>query len=229
MKAFFDAVRPMFRRKRLSQLQVEGMTAIIDYGVGMPRSHLAKVLATAFHETGQRMQPVREGFTKTNTGAIRAVTGLFNKGIISRNYALPHTNGLSYYGRGLVQITHLENYLKFGIAAYPEKAMEMGTSLDIMFKGMTHGMFRKGYSLSMIPIIPTIEDFIEAREIINGDKRKNGRRIAEVAIVFYNALLLVEDREEFHEMHEEVGEEPHTLWCQLLDLIGLGDHSDTGA
>jgi len=27
---------------------------------------------------------------------------------------------------------------------------------------------------------------------------------------------------------EEEEEEPHTLWCRLLDILGLGDHSDTG-
>jgi len=225
MKPFFDTVRPMFRRGKMNTAQVAGMEAVVNAGIGMPRSHLACVLATDFHETGQRMQPIREGFSTTNAGSIRAVTGLYNKGIITRNYALPHANGLSYYGRGLVQITHGYNYKKFGIYDQPDQALILPTAMDIMFKGMTEGMFRKGHSLSMIPIVPTIEDFIESRDIINGDKRKNGRKIAEYAVVFYNALLLVEEREEVLEDHEE---EPHTLWCKLLDILGLGDHSDTG-
>jgi len=223
MKAFFDKVRPMFRRGRMSSAQVDGLQKIVEQGEGMPRAHLAYVLATVFHETGQRMQPIREGFAKTNAGAIRAVTGLFNKGIIRTNYALPEANGLSYYGRGLVQITWGENYKKFGIYDEPDQALLMPTALDILFKGMIEGLFRKGNDIFMIPgKDPTLVDFIKAREIINGDTRKNGRKIAEQAVVFYNALLLVMTHEEPQE------EEPHTLWCRLLDFVGLGEHSDTG-
>lgn len=222
MKEFFDAVRPMFRRGKLSAAQVQGMEAVIEAGVGMPRSHLAYVLATVFHETGQRMQPVREGFTDTNEQAIRAVTSLFNKGIIRHNYALPHKNGQSYYGRGLIQLTHPRNYKKFGIYNNPEWAMGLKASVDILLNGMIEGKFRKGNSLSMLPSIPSLGDFIKARNIVNGDTRKNGHMIADQAVVFYNALLLV------LEPDHEPDKEPHTLWCQLLDYLGLGDHSATG-
>jgi len=223
MKEFFDTVRPMFRRGRLNQSQVDGMQKIIEHGEGMPRSHLAYVLATVFHETGQLMQPIREGFCKTDAGARRAVKGLFNKGIVSRNYALPDENGNSFYGRGLVQITHKDNYAKWYIQDEPDKALDPEYALVILFDGMIEGMFRKGNNIFMIPgKNPTVIDFIKAREIINGDTRKNGRKIADQAVVFYNALLLSETHK------EEEEEEPHTLWCRLLDILGLGDHSDTG-
>jgi len=223
MKAFFDAVRPMFRRGRMQQAQVSGLAAIVEAGVGMPRSHLAYVLATVFHETGQRMQPIREGFCKTDAGSRRAVRGLFDKGIILHNYALPEANGHSYYGRGLVQITWGDNYKKFGIYDNPDQALLMPTALDILFVGMIEGRFREGNDISIIPgKDPTLVDFIKAREIINGDTRKNGRKIADQAVVFYNALLLIKAHEEPQE------EEPHTLWCKLLDFVGLGEHSDTG-
>jgi len=213
----------MFRRGRISQAQVDGLTAIIEAGIGMPRSHLAYMLATVFHETGQRMQPIREGFCKTDAGSRRAVKGLFDKGIILTNYALPEANGHSYYGRGLVQITWGENYRKFGIYDDPDEALSMSTALEILFEGMVNGMFRKGNDIFIIPgKDPTLVDFIKAREIINGDTRKNGRKIAEQAIVFYNALLLIMTHSEPQE------EEPHTLWCRLLDFVGLGEHSDTG-
>ncbi len=49
---------------------------------------------------------------------------MFREGI-SKNYALPDPRtGLSYFGRGYVQLTWYDNYLKEGIAKTPEKAME---------------------------------------------------------------------------------------------------------
>ena len=60
---FFDNIRPFFGK--LSQAQVLGMEGIIDafeeVGDGKPET-LAYALATAYHETGRRMVPVREGF-----------------------------------------------------------------------------------------------------------------------------------------------------------------------
>ena len=187
---FFDAIRPLFRRGKMNSAQVTGVEQIAYYGrsCGYPKSHTAYGLATAFHEVGQRMQPIREGFATTDAGARRAVAGLLDKGIISRNYALPHKNGLSYYGRGLLQITHGRNYRKFGIYDNPEQALEMQTALDIMFNGMRDGMFRKGKSFDVLPEDPTLKQFVSARGIINGDVRKNGTKVAKIAMVFYKAL-----------------------------------------
>ena len=223
MKAFFDAVRPAFRRGKLSEAQVAGLTAIVSYGRenGYQRSHLAYVLATAFHETGEKMQPVREGFASTDAGARRAVKGLFDKGIIRRNYALPDKAGNSFYGRGLVQITHKANYAKWNMQNDPDLALGMDMALAILFTGMDQGMFRKGKSLAMISAVPTPQEFRSARGMINGDVRKNGTMIADYAIVFYNALLPLYAVEI---ADPETPEEEHSLWCRLLDLIGLGDH-----
>lgn len=190
-KFFFDTVRPMF--KGLKQHQVEGCEKVIAEGKkrGTSRLHLAYILGTTYHETGKWMQPIREGGyrygpTYSHASAVRAVTAIYNKGIISTNYALPAgPHRLSYYGRGLVQITWYDNYLKFGIAENPDAALEWDTSLRIMFDGMEKGMFRKGRDLSMIK---SRSDYYAARDIINGDVRKNGRRIANEAEVFYKAL-----------------------------------------
>lgn len=222
MKTFFDIVRPAFRGGKLSEAQVAGLSSIVAYGrrEGFLRSHLAYVLATTFHETGERMTPVREGFAKTDAGAYRVVTAMFHKGIIRRNYALRDKAGNSFYGRGYVQITHKANYNKFGIGADPDKALEVEVALTILFTGMSEGMFRKGKSLGMIPAVPALKDFRSARNIINGDVRRNGTMIAEYAVVFYNAL---QKQYAVKPAAEEENKE-HTLWCRLLDLVGLGDH-----
>lgn len=228
--AFYDSIRPLFRKGRLTGSQVEGMESILAETTGMLPSHVAYVMATAFHETGQRMQPVREGFARTNDGAIRAVTGLFNKGIIRTNYALPDPlTGHSYYGRGLVQLTWKSNYARMGSAlgldlvGTPDLVLETDVSTACLVLGMKRGLFRKGHSLSMLPIEPTMGQFVHAREIINGDMARNGLRIAGYAVAFMDAIMAQVTIE------VEEPEKEHSLWCQLLDLIGLGDHSATGA
>ena len=91
---FFTAFESQFNRQ-LNSSQKQGYNAIFDY---WDKSNLddnrwlAYVLATAFHETGEDMQPVREGFASTDQGSINAVTSLYNRGIIGENYALPEAH-----------------------------------------------------------------------------------------------------------------------------------------
>ena len=116
---FYARFRKLFSPS-LKQMQVDGYNAILDEwerNSGLQDLRwLAYMLATAYHETGKRIEPVREGFAKTDNGAVNAVTKLFNQGRIKKNYALadPPGSGLHYFGRGLVQLTHRVNYLKMG-------------------------------------------------------------------------------------------------------------------
>jgi len=76
---FFAAVRRrtsgVFGTSR-TQGQVDGINGILDaftaHGDGGDKT-LAYVLATAYHETGSRMVPVREGFTKDDATERRIV------------------------------------------------------------------------------------------------------------------------------------------------------------
>lgn len=204
MKAFFDAVRPLFGG-RLKQHQVEGLNAIVEYGKenGYYRSWLAYALATAQHETANWMQPIREGAqrygpTYSDASARRAVASIHAKGIISTNYALPDGPfNLSYYGRGLVQITWLVNYEKFtkilriNFVKYPDETLNMQNALDIMFIGMRDGVFT-GKKLKSLPKVNAeLSDFIKARAMVNGDVRKYGPKIARKAIVYEEALKAI--------------------------------------
>lgn len=193
---FFGRIRPYMPRGRLTQNQVKGFEAIIDFCAarGMRRSHCAYILATAYHETAFRMRPVREGLAKSNLGAIRAVTNLYDRGIISRNYALPHANGHSYYGRGLVQLTFIENYKKVGdllgvdLVNNPDLMLQNEYSVPALVLGMEKGLFRRRRDLSMLPSLPSDDEWINARDIINGDVKKNGPKIAQHAKLFLLAL-----------------------------------------
>lgn len=88
-KAFFDNYRAYFSPV-LNQTQVDGYNAIFDRYEQLELSNarwLAYILATVYHETGTRMEPVREGFCSTDEGSIKAVTNLYKQDEISENYA----------------------------------------------------------------------------------------------------------------------------------------------
>lgn len=200
--SFFDAIRkPLFRGK-LTAEQVDGLTRIVKAGLGfkVSRPDLAYVLATIQHETADWMQPIREGARRygpaySDAAARRAVAAIHGKGIIRVNYALPAgPYKQSYYGRGLVQITWHENYVKFGkrldipLEKHPDLALDWETSLNIAFIGMIEGMFTK-YSLDEVPDVMKSPAFDRTdRLIINGDAKKNGDLVAGYAGHYWRAL-----------------------------------------
>lgn len=219
-KAFWDAIRPLFGGK-ISELQFDGVRRIKNAlkERGVPASQAAYVLATAFHETARWMQPIREGARRygldyTDAQSIRAVTAIYNKGIIRTNYALPDPEtGHSYYGRGLVQITWKDNYEKVGnkfpgvdLVNEPDLMLEWEYALPALIEGMIEGIYRSSakrpakLARYIRPEYPSTPEgraelrahYVRARNIINGDVRKNGGIIADEALAFYDALLAEE-------------------------------------
>lgn len=178
----------------------DGFTQVLEYALrnNYRTSEIAYMLATIWHETARWMQPIREGAVRygtnyTDAQSRAAVKAIFDKGIIRTNYALP-INGRSYYGRGLIQITWIDNYRKFEpivnapLVDQPDLALEWFYALPIAFIGCRDGLFR-GKKLSMLPDRPTHAQWTAARDIVNGDTRLNGANIARDAEKFYQALL----------------------------------------
>jgi hypothetical protein len=204
-QVFFDEIRKSLFKK-LSEDQVKGMEAILRscHRNNADLYTAAYSLATAYHEVGGRMVPVREGFASTNQGAINAVTNLYNRGGISTNYALPSgPYNKNYYGRGFVQITWYDNYRKLGkrlgvgdqLAKNPDMALDYDFGADLLVVGIKEGLYRK-HKMSDF-VTDSGVDYFEARNIINGDKNKkprwlNGKRIGtaieKYAIKFEGAL-----------------------------------------
>ena len=128
-KFFFDSVRDSLFKGTLSDGQVEGMTAILDYfEAHMPEADLrwlAYILATAFHETAYTMQPVRETLADSDAKAIDILDRAYAAGRLSwvkSVYWKPDEDGKSWLGRGLVQLTHKRNY----------EAMSKITGIDLV-------------------------------------------------------------------------------------------------
>ncbi|MES3154462.1 hypothetical protein [Sphingomonas faeni] len=177
---FFAAIRPLFGT--MTTAQVEGIEAKLSAFVAQasPLAFAAYGLATSFHETAQRMQPVPE------IGRGRGKT-----------YGKPGKHaGQIAYGRGDVQLTWDYNYqraddelgLKGALTSNYDRAMETEISAQIMVLGMTEGWFTGKRFASYLPATgrATVAQFTSARRIINGIDR--AEKVAGYAMSFQAAL-----------------------------------------
>ena len=165
-KSFFDAVRKALGA--LTQPQVDGFTAILDeferrrHQVSIP--DLAYMLATVQHETASTMRPIEE----------------YGKGK-GRPYGVAdQVTGVAYYGRGYVQLTWKENYVRAGakigedLVFKPERALLPAVAVRILFDGMSEGWFAgdgKGRHTLARYFGASADDPVGARRIINGTDR----------------------------------------------------------
>lgn len=174
---FYDLVRVHPFENRLNQSQVDGTNFILDAwdkGGYTDIRHLAYCLATTYWETDRHMQPIEE----------------YGRGQ-GHSYGRPDPRtGKTYYGRGDVQLTWHDNYLKMGpivgadLVNHPELALDPAIAAKIMFEGMEHGIFT-GKKLDDF-FTPTLSDWFHARQIINGlDKAST---IAGFACAFHAAI-----------------------------------------
>lgn len=190
------------------------MEVILDAGqtVGLPLRQLAYAMATAYHETGGRMQPLNENLTYTSARRIREVwpkrfhsdaaaipyvrnpQGLANRVYADRMGNGPEASGdgWRYRGRALPQLTGKENYSRASklvgvdLVSDPEAANDPRISARILVEGMRAGMFT-GRKLSD-SIFGERTDYVGARAIINADVAVNGKIVSEYARAFETAL-----------------------------------------
>lgn len=202
-RAFFDAVRPRFRDRTLTPDQVDGMNHLFEvwgeHGTTDYR-HLAYALATVFHETGQKMVAVREGFAETDAAARRKLGGKYryaqDRAPKSGRSKERVTNGHWYYGRGDVQLTWFENYERMGrllhidLVNNPDLALDRAISKRILVEGLTKGMSNRG-DFTGVSVEDFIRpgrpaDYVNARKVVNG--LDHAHDIAGYAEWFENAL-----------------------------------------
>lgn len=200
--AFFDAVRPLFGGS-LSQAQVDGLTLIVNTWnktTNGDKTMLAYVLATAFHESAQTMQPIAE----------------YGKGK-GKPYGKKDSTGKAPYGRGLVQLTWRENYVKADaklglegkLAADYDLALDPLISVRILITGMLDGWFT-GKRLNHY-ITPESVDFKGARRIVNGTDK--AALIADHAKTFLRALEAIPKADPLAKP------EPKSWWATLIEII----------
>jgi predicted chitinase len=193
---FYSAVRRSIFG-RLSEGQVFGMEAILDSWLARPAltddRWLAYMLATAAHETAKTMQPVRETLAASDDAAIRILDKAFAKGRlpwVKTPYWRRDSDGKTWLGRGLVQLTHKANYIKLSrqigtdLVADPDRAMDLDIAVTIMFDGMMFGLFT-GHRLAD-HFDGEQEDPVSARMIINGTE--SAMTVARLYLQFKEAI-----------------------------------------
>lgn len=128
---------------------------------GLLRNQMAYVLATVYHETAHTMKPIKE---------------MGGQAYLKSKKYYPH------YGRGYVQITWAENYIKAGkklgvdFIKNPDLLLLPKYAVPICITGMKEGWFagdKKGRHTLSRHITLSKSDFVEARRIINGVDDKN--------------------------------------------------------
>jgi predicted chitinase len=200
-RLFFDRIRKPLFDGRISAAQVAGITATLDAfaRARWPLSWAAYGLATSYHETAQRMQPIIE---TTNARDKRPVTvdqaiarldrawAAGKLGQVKRPYWRKDATGRSWLGRGLPQTTHRANYewaeRETGIpfTKDPDLMLVMEHSLTTMIIGMERGLYT-GRKLATYLDKPK-PDYVGARRVINGTDK--AREIADHAEDFEAAL-----------------------------------------
>ena len=205
-KRFYEHLRKTLFKGELNQNQVDGINGII---MGMDEvgdgdiDTLSYALATAYHETGSRMIPVREGFAKSDSSARQMVSDLARKrgpkSAVAK-YAKPTgPYNQVYYGRGHVQLTWLENYEKASKVAGvdlvkdPDKILDPVISARVLISGLISGQWggNKGiadYEGSDDHLDTT--EATEARRTVNG--KDKAALIAGYHKAFYDALTEAE-------------------------------------
>jgi len=154
-------------------------------------SHYAYVLATSFHETGlggHHFKPVKEKRERTNSPRRANQDRYWVTG---------------FYGRGHVQTTWEDNYRKLGKALgvgemfvqNPDLLLTAKWSYESLVYGLSAGMYRKDASgpkklgRYLKKDDASVEDYVRARDCVNGDIAKNGLLIANHAEKFENILF----------------------------------------
>ncbi len=166
---FFQHIRREPFSGRMTTPQVAGVEAILDACAKLTDVRwTAYILATCFHETAARMQPVREGLAKTDAQARRILA--------KYPYAQPDPEtGHAYYGRGLEQLTHRANYEKMGavlgvdLVNNPDLMLQPDIAARSLLLGITNGLYT-GKKLADY-FNGRKDDPIGARRIVNGTDR----------------------------------------------------------
>lgn len=177
--AFFAAARKSPFSGSMTEAQVKGCESILAAcgAANWSTAWTANALGTAFLETNETMQPVREAYWLNDAWRKKNL----------RYY--PH------YGRGYVQLTHATNYAKADAAlklggslnADLDRALEPEIAAMIMVRGMSEGWFTgKKLADYLKREKGAPEEHREARRIINGVDRWND--LSRFAMAFQDAL-----------------------------------------
>lgn len=187
-KGFHDFLARELFKGSLPAWQRDPVDHLVREGLRRDRllEDCAYVLATAFHESGRfkHTEEIGQGRGHDYGEPIVSMRGV----------------KVTYFGRGFVQLTWLQNYSKMSVFL----SLEMGREIDlvnkpdlasqpemaslIIWEGMIRGMFT-GKNLADY-IRPGAVDYVGARRIVNGNDKDE--LIAGYALKFEEALRILD-------------------------------------
>lgn len=196
-RVFFDEVRSKLFAGSLNQGQVDGLNIITEqmalFQDIILRNQAAYIFATAFHETGATMQPVRETFASSDRQAINRLENAWIRGNLP-SVSTPYWRH-GWFGRGYVQLTHKSNYekmskiLEIDLLANPSLALDDDVAAKILIEGMMKGASNRGdFTGHKLEDFVNLRksDFTGARRVVNGTDKAH--LIATHALKFDEAL-----------------------------------------
>lgn len=200
---FFGSLRAGLLGPTLSDSEVEGCNALLSAmsAAAWPIAFTAYGFATAYHETGGTMQPVKEWGGNAYFTRMYDIKGARPAKARELGNLTPG-DGAKYCGRGYPQLTGRANYAKAdallhrrgvlkpseSLISNPDLAMRVDVAAAIMIWGMTEGWFTHRDLDDDLPRIgfATRAQFVRSRDIINGTDK--AEKIADEAVDFQNAL-----------------------------------------
>ena len=167
---YFDGVRNALFGGAMQQIHVDGqnlLLALYEGGwTGTPFKDLrwlAYLLASVYHETAQRMWPLKE----------------FGEGAGHEYGEVDPETGQRYFGRGLIQITWRDNYSNAtkklslvddrDLEWHPDVALDSLIAARITFRGLAEGWFT-GKQLGDY-FNEATDDPVNCRQCVNGNDK----------------------------------------------------------
>ena len=213
---YFNSVRGPLFGGSMTEQQVIGQEAVLLAWEVNPLSddlrHLSYCLSTTKHESANTMAPVVE----------------MGKGAELFIWRADPETGQTYYGRGYVQLTWRDNYIKatdelelYGnddLEWHADRALDPKIASDVMFRGMMEGWFRPPNNLPKF-FSDIANDAYGAREIINGDKHiipswSNGVSIGKLIAGYHEHFLAA--------LHKSAGIATHDLVVSITIEVPNG-------
>lgn len=203
MEVLYNTVRGPLFGKRMTVSQSTGILRLVEawdkYGYGLDTA-LAYILAISYHETGRRMQPVRETFATSDKQAIARLEAAWKAGKLTW-VRTPYWRA-GWFGRGDVQLTHEANYKgplreavldEFGVDIYEDRdqVLRPDISAFILIEGVTKGETTKSdftaHTLETF-INENKTDYVNARKTVNPGETGSYAKIAGYAMEFEKGI-----------------------------------------